>query len=84
MSAEIFKDSKTFTLECGQKLHGLQIGYHTFGKLNKNRNNVIWVCHALTANSDVLDWWAGLFGEDNFFNPVPGFAQQALKNGGMF
>jgi homoserine O-acetyltransferase len=69
MSAEIFKYSKTFTLESGQKLHGLEIGYHTFGKLNKNRNNVIWVCHALTANSDVLDWWAGLFGENNLFNP---------------
>jgi len=69
MSAEIFKYSKTLTLESGQKLHGLQIGYHTFGKLNKSRNNVIWVCHALTANSDVMDWWAGLFGENDLFNP---------------
>ncbi|WP_121198775.1 homoserine O-acetyltransferase family protein [Mucilaginibacter gracilis] len=69
MSAETFKYSKTITLESGQKLHGLQIGYHTFGKLNKNRNNVIWVCHALTANSDVMDWWAGLFGENDLFNP---------------
>ena len=68
MSAETFKYSKTITLESGQKLHGLQIGYHTFGKLNKNRSNVIWVCHALTANSDVLDWWAGLFGENDLFN----------------
>lgn len=69
MSSETFKYSKTFTLECGEKLHGLEIGYHTFGKLNKNRNNVIWVCHALTANSDVLDWWSGLFGDNNLFNP---------------
>ncbi|MEO6523576.1 MAG: homoserine O-acetyltransferase [Mucilaginibacter sp.] len=69
MSAETFKYPKTITLESGQKLHGLQIGYHTFGKLNKNRNNVIWVCHALTANSDVMDWWAGLFGDNDLFNP---------------
>ena len=70
MSAETFKYSKNFTLESGKQLHGLEIGYHTFGKLNKHRNNVIWVCHALTANSDVLDWWAGLFGDNNLFNPA--------------
>ncbi|WP_448698629.1 homoserine O-acetyltransferase [Mucilaginibacter sp. AW1-3] len=70
MSTETFKYSKNFTLESGKQLHGLEIGYHTFGKLNKHRNNVIWVCHALTANSDVLDWWAGLFGDNNLFNPA--------------
>ncbi|OCX53206.1 homoserine O-acetyltransferase [Mucilaginibacter sp. PPCGB 2223] len=70
MSAETFKYSKNFILESGKQLHGLQVGYHTFGKLNKHRNNVIWVCHALTANSDVLDWWAGLFGDNNLFNPA--------------
>lgn len=73
MSAETFKYSKTITLESGQKLHGLQIGYHTFGKPNKHRNNVIWCCHALTANSDVMDWWAGLFGENDLFNPEEHF-----------
>ena len=25
--------------------------------MNEDRSNVIWVCHALTANSDVADWW---------------------------
>jgi len=30
---------------------------------------VIWVNHALTANSDVFEWWPGLFGEDELFNP---------------
>ena len=23
----------------------------------RQKDNVVWVCHALTANSDVLDWW---------------------------
>uniref|UniRef100_UPI003561E8E3 homoserine O-acetyltransferase family protein n=1 Tax=Ancylomarina sp. TaxID=1970196 RepID=UPI003561E8E3 len=27
----------------------------------------------LTANSDVFDWWAGLFGEKDFFNPKEHF-----------
>jgi homoserine O-acetyltransferase/O-succinyltransferase len=31
-------------------------------------SKVIWVCHALTANADVSDWWAGLFGENAYFD----------------
>ncbi|RYY37605.1 MAG: homoserine O-acetyltransferase [Sphingobacteriaceae bacterium] len=69
MSTEIFKYNKAFKLESGQQLQELEIGFNTYGKLNANRDNVIWVCHALTANSDVLDWWKGLFGEKDFFNP---------------
>lgn len=69
MSKESFNYPKTFTLESGASLTGLQIGYHTYGKLNDARDNVVWVCHALTANSDVFDWWKGLFGEKDYFNP---------------
>jgi homoserine acetyltransferase len=39
------------------------VAYHTYGHLNPNGDNVIWVFHALTANSNVPDWWPGLFGE---------------------
>jgi homoserine O-acetyltransferase len=69
MSVKKFQYSKVFKLESGKKLKNLEIAYHTFGKLNKDQSNVIWVCHALTANSDVTDWWAGLFGKDCYFNP---------------
>jgi homoserine O-acetyltransferase len=69
MNKQIFTSAETFELESGQKLDSLEIGFHTYGRLNKTRDNVIWVCHALTANSDVLDWWKGLFGKDDFFNP---------------
>lgn len=30
---------------------------------------MIVVCHALTANSEVSDWWNGLYGQDNLFDP---------------
>jgi homoserine O-acetyltransferase len=69
MDPEIYKYDKPFELESGKQLPELQIGFHTYGKLNKNADNVVWVCHALTANSDVLDWWKGLFGDDDYFNP---------------
>src|SRR5476649_2505158 len=69
MSIQTYKYEKPFELVSGQRLPGLEIGFHTYGKLNKGRDNVVWVCHALTANSDVFDWWKGLFGENDYFNP---------------
>lgn len=68
-----YKYPKTFTLESGKKLRGLEIAYQTYGKLNAKKDNVIWACHALTANSDVLDWWKGLFGNNDLFNPKEHF-----------
>lgn len=59
----------TFRLEDGSELPELEIAYQTFGTLNGKKDNVVWVCHALTANADVFDWWKGLFGENELFNP---------------
>lgn len=69
----IYKHNKPFSLESGYKLNNLEIAYHTYGVLNTKKDNVIWVCHALTANSDVFDWWKGLFGENCLFNPKEHF-----------
>mgnify|MGYP000919550291 FL=1 len=69
----IYKHKKPFLLESGQKLKDLEIAYHTYGTLNAKKDNVIWVCHALTANSDVFDWWKGLFGDNCLFNPKEHF-----------
>ncbi len=66
---QFFKSAAPFPLENGGVLPELTLGYHTFGTLNAGGTNVIWVCHALTANSDVSDWWAGLFGLENVFDP---------------
>lgn len=63
MALQTFHYKETFPLESGKSLPALQIGYHTYGELNEKRDNVIWICHALTANSDVADWWSGLTGE---------------------
>ncbi|MEO6760124.1 MAG: homoserine O-acetyltransferase [Saprospiraceae bacterium] len=54
------------SLEHGDYLTEPTISYHTYGDPSKP---VVWVCHALTANSDVFDWWAGLFGPTDDFNP---------------
>ncbi len=44
-------------LESGAVLPKLTIAYSTYGEQSVEHNNVVWVCHALTANSDVQDWW---------------------------
>ena len=66
---QYFHASSPFLLENGGQLAELTIGFHTYGHLNAERTNVIWVCHALTANSDVSDWWSGLYGAENVFDP---------------
>ncbi|WP_342328020.1 homoserine O-acetyltransferase [Pedobacter sp. FW305-3-2-15-E-R2A2] len=68
-----YTHNKTFKLENGKKLRKIELAYQTYGKLNAKKDNVIWACHALTANSDVLDWWKGLFGNNDLFNPEEHF-----------
>lgn len=69
MSVNTFQYNKTFKLESGKRIRNLEIAYTTYGTINEKRDNVIWVCHALTANSDVFEWWNGLFGKNSLFNP---------------
>ncbi len=47
----------------------LHINYSTFGTLNNAGDNVIWICHALTANSNPSVWWSELVGEEKYYNP---------------
>lgn len=56
-------------LESGHVLKSYHLGYTTFGTLNERGDNVVWVFHALTANSNAQDWWPGLVGEGKMFSP---------------
>lgn len=69
MSVKQFVHNAPFQLESGATLPQLQISYHTYGEMNAAGTNVIWICHALTANADVADWWKGLVGTDALINP---------------
>lgn len=62
-----------FHLESGEILPYLTIAYHTYGTLNEKKDNCIWVCHALTANSDVADWWPHTVVKDGFLDPAKYF-----------
>ncbi len=67
---QIFTYPQPFTLESGKVLTGFHLGYTTLGNLNATADNVVWVFHALTANSDPADWWHGLVGKGRYFDPA--------------
>lgn len=57
-----YRYNGNLTLENGAILRQPAIAYCTYGKLNAEKDNVVWVCHALTANADAADWWPGMIG----------------------
>lgn len=67
------KHNQPFKTETGIILPSLEIVFNTWGKLNPEADNVIWVCHALTANSDVEAWWPGMVGKGLLFDPEKNF-----------
>ena len=62
-----------FELECGEVLPASQIEYTTYGTLSPEKDNVIWVCHALTADSNVAEWWPHTVEEGRFLDPSKWF-----------
>jgi len=71
---DLFDHNQPFRLENGNILPRLSIAYHTYGELNRAKNNVIWICHALTANSDAQTWWPGVVGKNARLPHGQGFA----------
>ncbi len=72
-----------FEFETGAVLPRLKIAFHTSGspkgEVGESEGEdwktviagrpVVWVCHALTANSDVEEWWPGIAGPGKFIDP---------------
>lgn len=71
-------------LERGGALAGATIAFQTWGTLNAARDNVIWVCHALTASSDVEAWWPGAFGPGRLLDPARHYIVCANVLGGCY
>ncbi|MCK4746960.1 MAG: homoserine O-acetyltransferase, partial [Bacteroidales bacterium] len=69
MKSQIFQYTDKFNLELGGSLPSLNVAFHAYGTLNEQADNVIWVCHALTANSEVAEWWPGILGEGKLMDP---------------
>ena len=68
--SKLYRHNAPLLLESGELLPQVDIAYDTFGELNAAKDNVVWVCHALTANSDVADWWPHTVEEGRFLDPT--------------
>lgn len=79
-----FTPNRRFALELGGELMAPTVGYSTWGQLNAARDNVIWVCHALTGTSDVSAWWPGIFGAGRPLDPTRSFIVCANVLGGCY
>ena len=69
MQKHNYLHNKSVTTESGFEFESIEITYHTYGTFDPEKNNVIWICHAFTANSNPSEWWEGMVGEDKLFNP---------------
>ena len=61
MQRHTFISEDPFDFEAGGRLDRLHICYHTSPRRFPGQK-VIWICHALTANSDAEDWWPQMVG----------------------
>ncbi|MGB3006805.1 MAG: homoserine O-acetyltransferase [Chitinophagaceae bacterium] len=81
---KVFNHNQPFEMESGRILPGFHLAYTTHGKLNAAKDNVVWIFHALTANSNPVEWWPGLVGEGKYFDPAKYFIICVNKPGSPY
>ena len=58
-----------FAFEAGGSVRGIEVVYHTSDREYKTGDRVVWLCHALTANSNPMDWWPEMVGKGCCIDP---------------
>ena len=58
-----------FTFEAGGSVSNIEVVYHTSNRDYQSGDRVVWLCHALTANSNPMDWWPEMVGKGCFIDP---------------
>ncbi|MBU1677594.1 MAG: homoserine O-acetyltransferase [Bacteroidetes bacterium] len=49
---QLFAGNEAFRLDCGKELYDVNVAFTTYGALNKSKDNVVLICHALTGDSN--------------------------------
>ena len=84
MQAKTFEHGRPFNLESGAIIPGFRLAYTTAGQLSEAKDNVVWIFHALTGNSDPFDWWSGLVGTGKIIDPTRHFIVCANMPGSCY
>jgi homoserine O-acetyltransferase len=58
-----------FQLAGGGELRSVSLRYALYGRLNRERDNAILVCHAMSGSARIADWWPKMFGRQGVFDP---------------
>lgn len=78
VKSEIFKYKDVFHTLNGNKIDNLTISYQTYGKLNRNKDNAILICHYFSGdkhiagkysdNDETAGWWDSIVGPGKPFD----------------
>jgi homoserine O-acetyltransferase len=76
----LFDEGDPLALACGRTLAPVEVAYATYGTLNADASNAVFVCHALTGDARASGpggWWSSMIGPgrpidtDDFFVICP-------------
>ena len=73
-----------FVTDSGHTFGTVEVAYETFGTLNSDRSNAILIEHALTGDTSVTEWWAGVVGPGEAIDTNEYFVVCANSLGGCF
>ena len=66
LSARLFTPEQPLRLAGGAQLSDVTVAYETYGQLNADKDNVVFVCHALTGDAHAAGeppgWWSAMIG----------------------